>query len=83
MDITGSGITTKLSSNETITLRAEAPAGSGVFTWTVDREGIYELIPNDDGSECVLRQIGTYQGFVYITVERDGIQGSFYCVAMP
>ncbi|MCR4607379.1 MAG: right-handed parallel beta-helix repeat-containing protein [Oscillospiraceae bacterium] len=82
-DITGSGITTKLSSNETITLRAEAPVGSGVFTWTVDREGIYELSPNKDGSECVLRQIGIYQGFVYITVERDGIQGSFYCVAMP
>ena len=83
-DLTGSGITTHLSQHDPVTLRAEASSGSGLFTWSVDREGIYELSPNEDGSECVLTQIGSWdQGPVTLTVERDGMQAVLNCYAMP
>ena len=65
-----------------VLLKATASDGSTTgFTWSVDREGILELTPSEDGSECLIHQIGVYHEGVRITVEKGDLTGTVYCHA--
>ena len=66
--------TMRMKADSDIMLHATASDGStSGFIWSVDREGVLELTPSEDGSECRIHQIGEYPEGVWITVEKDGM----------
>ncbi|MBO6014119.1 MAG: right-handed parallel beta-helix repeat-containing protein [Oscillospiraceae bacterium] len=76
--------TMRMKADSDIMLHATASDGStSGFIWSVDREGVLELTPSEDGSECRIHQIGEYPEGVWITVEKDGMVQSVCCHAMP
>lgn len=67
-----------------ITLRAEACPSSSesrFFTWSVDQEGIIELTPGEDSSECLIHQVGILETGVVITVKCAGASCAVRCLA--
>lgn len=85
-DLTDADFSMHLSEGEDgdVTLKAMAyPLTVTVdkFTWSVDNDGVVELTPNADGTECVVHQVGTIAGGVKITVEAYGVTASTraYC----
>ena len=85
-DLSSSDFTMKLSHGEDgdITLRAEAYPSSSesrFFTWSVDREGIIELTPGEDSSECLIHQVGILETGVVITVKCAGASCTVRCLA--
>ena len=85
-DLSSSDFTMRLSHGEDgdITLRAEAYPSSSesrTFTWSVDREGIIELTPGDDSSECMIHQVGILETGVVITVKCAGASCTVRCLA--
>ena len=76
--------TMRMKADSDIVLHAAASDGStSGFIWSVDREGVLELTPSEDGSECRIHQIGEYPEGVWVTVEKDGLVQSVCCHAMP
>ena len=43
------------------------------FQWSVNHEDILQLTPNADGSECIIRQVGTLAGGVVLTCTCNGV----------
>ncbi len=66
-----------------ITLRAEACPSfeSRFFTWSVDREGIIQLTPGEDSSECLIHQVRILETGVVITVKCAGASCAVRCLA--
>lgn len=86
-DLTGSDFTMTLSQGEDgdITLKAEAyplTAESKTFTWSVDKDGIVELTPNENGSECKVHQVGVLETGVVITLKCAGATCTVRCIAV-
>lgn len=85
-DLTDSDFTMKLSQGEEgdITLRAQAyplTVENPTYKWSVDQEGIIEITPNADGSECKIHQVGVLQTGVVITIECYGVSCTVRCHA--
>lgn len=85
-DLTDSDFTMRLSQGEDgdITLRAQAyplTVENPTYKWTVDTEGIIEITPNADGSECEIHQVGVLQTGVVITIECYGVSCTVRCHA--
>lgn len=83
-DLTDSDFTMRLSDgvDGDITLKAQAfplTIENPKFSWSVDHEGIIELTPNEDGSECLIHQVSTIGGGVLITIECFGMQTTVRC----
>ena len=83
-DLTDADFTMRLSegTDGDITLKAQAfplTIENPKFTWSVDQDGILELTPNEDGSECKIHQLSTIPGGVLITIECFGVTTSVRC----
>ncbi|MBO6014109.1 MAG: hypothetical protein J6P48_01445 [Oscillospiraceae bacterium] len=85
-DLTNSDFTMRLSQGEEGDIKLKASAfpltiENPRYNWSVDQDGIIELTPNEDGSECLIHQVGVLQTGVVITVECFGMEVTVRCHA--